>query len=208
MFALALFAVLLPSAQSASMLCVDGGADGASAQTSPVHGPAGATAVLRISAADEHSKNSHECQAEYELFVTPAGGTPASVSLLQSDDDYDRNLAVQLDGFSQDGKQIFGILDERGKHSSRILFDYQTGNASVQLIDLNKNFAHVVAPKCGTALAIIATTKTGGIVLEQNSPKQCDPDRRWLLDPVNEKVERLPRGTAILSLFRQKDEAR
>jgi len=208
MFTLVLFAVLLPSAQSASMPCVDGGANGASAQTSPVHGPAGATVVLRISAADDHSKNSHECQAEYELVITAAGGSSATTSLLISDDDFGRKLAVRLDGFSQDGKRILGILSERGKHSSTVLFEYDITDGSVQLIDLNKTFAHIAIPKCSAALEAIGTTETDRIVLEQTSTPKCGTNTRWLLNPATAKVEQLGRGTSFLSLFQQKDDGR
>src|SRR6266581_9348661 len=58
-----LAASLLP-VQQTSMKCVDTGAEIAAAQTQPLAGPGGASAQLKVSTADDHSKNSHECNAE------------------------------------------------------------------------------------------------------------------------------------------------
>jgi hypothetical protein len=86
-----LAASLLPS-QQAVMECADTGATIATAETQPVRGPSGATAVLKVSASDDHSKDSHDCNADYKLVVTPAaGGAPAEVDFLASDGDYGRS---------------------------------------------------------------------------------------------------------------------
>jgi hypothetical protein len=100
-----LFATLILPAWQASTHCVDSGADTATTQTQPLSGPGGASAVLKVSTADDHSKNSHECMAEYQLGFTPAGGgAPVYVDLIASDADYDRIISLRLYGFSQDGK--------------------------------------------------------------------------------------------------------
>jgi hypothetical protein len=107
-------ASLLPS-QKAAMECADAGAAIASAETDPAHGPSGATAVLKVSTSDDHSKDSHDCNADYKLAVTPsAGGAPVEVNFLASDGDYGRSLSPRLAGFSQDGKRVLGILAEGG----------------------------------------------------------------------------------------------
>jgi hypothetical protein len=50
------------------------GANIAATETLAVRGPAGASAVLKVSTAHDHSKNSHDCNADYKLVVTPATG--------------------------------------------------------------------------------------------------------------------------------------
>ncbi len=186
------------------MKCVDTGAEIAAAQTQPLAGPGGASAQLKVSTADDHSKNSHECNAEYQLLITPAGGgPPVVVDLNASDAEYDRIISLRLDGFSQDGKRIFGILSEAGRFPSTTLFDYGTTNSKARLIDLTKLFLGTAW--CSTTFDVIGTTESGAIALELNSINKCVPKRRVLLDPIS--LQPLPRGPSILPLYKLKDDA-
>jgi len=196
-----LAASLLPS-QQASMECVDTGASIAATETQAVRGPAGATAVLKVSTADDHSKNSHECNADYKLVVTPAtGGALVEADFLASDGDYGRTLSLRLAGFSQDGKRVLGILAESGKYPTTLLFDYHEGGGPVQIVDLNMQFARVAPPGCSQTLVVIGTTASGAIVVESNSEKACGSSRRWLVDPAGSKAKPLPLSAAILGLY-------
>jgi hypothetical protein len=196
-----LAASLLPS-QQASTECVDTGAKVAGTETPAVRGPAGATAVLKVSTADDHSKNSHECNADYKLVVTPAtGGVPVEVGFLASDGDYGRSLSMRLAGFSQDGKRVLGILAEGGKYSTTLLFDYHGSDAPVVIVDLKIKFSRVAPPGCIQTLEVIGTTASGAIVVESNSEKACGSSRRWLVDTPDSKAQPMPRGEAILGLY-------
>ena len=75
---LILLAASLLHPQQASMECVDTGANIAATETQEVRGPRGATAVLKVSTADDHRQElSPTCMADYKLVVTPAaGGAP------------------------------------------------------------------------------------------------------------------------------------
>ena len=195
-----LFAALILAAQQASMHCVDTGAETATAQTQPLPGPGGASAVLKVSTADDHSKNSHECNAEYQLLITPAGGRKAIVvDLNASDAEYDRIISLRLDGFSQDGKRIFGILSEAGKYPLVTLFAYNTIDGQVQLVDLKKQFIRAV--ECQTTFDVVGTTEAGSIAVELNSSNGCVPKRRYLLNPTKGRVQRLQQGVPIQSLY-------
>ena len=197
-----LFAALLLPAQQASMHCVDTGAETAAAQTQPLPGPGGASAVLKVSTADDHSKNSHDCNAEYQLLLMRTGAdTPVVVDLIMSDADYDRLLFLPLDGFSLDGKRVFGIVSETGRYPSTTLLDYDTVRGQVQLIDLKKPFAHIVAAKCSATFDAIGTTETGGIVLELDYADKCAPKSRWLLNPSSQKPQPLPQGASVTNLY-------
>ena len=202
MLPLILLAASLLLSQQASMECVSTGAKIAAAETPAVRGPAGATAVLKVSTADDHSKNSHECNADYKLVVTPAtGGAPVEVDFIASDGDYGRSLSLRLAGFSQDGKRVLGILAEGGKYSTTLLFDYHAGDAQVPIVDLKMQFAWVAPPGCAQTLEVIGTTASGAIVLESNSEKACGLSRRWLVDAAGRKAQPLPPNTAILGLY-------
>jgi len=130
-----------------------------------------------------------------------------AVDVLTSDGDWGRNLSLRLNGFSQDGKQLFGILSEGGNFPSTTLFDYNTGDGKLRVIDLTKRFANMVAAKCHATFDVIGTTATGAIVLKLNSAKQCAPGGRWLVSPSSSSVRRLPQDASFLGLYQFKDDA-
>ena len=208
MLPLILFAASLLPSQQGSMECVDTGANIAATETPAVRGPAGATAVLKVSTSDDHSKNSHDCNADYKLVVTPAtGGAPVEVDFLASDGDYGRSLSLRLAGFSQDGKRVLGILTEGGKYPTTLLFDYHGSDAPVPIVDLKMNFSRVAPPGCIQTLEVIGTTASGAIVVESNSERACGSSRRWLVDTAGSKAQPLPPSAAILGLYESKGRA-
>lgn len=202
-----LAASLLPSLQAA-MQCVDAGATIAATETPAARGPAGAAAVLKVSAADDHGKNSHDCNADYKLVVTLAtGGAPVEADFLASDGDYGRSLSLRLAGFSQDGKHVLGILAEGGKSPTTLLFDFHGSGAPVAIVDLKMMFSRVAPPACLQTLEIIGTVASGGIVLESNSEKTCGSSRRWIVDADGGKARPLPSSASIQGLYESKGRA-
>jgi hypothetical protein len=187
-------------AQEASMQCVDSGVTTAAVETQPWRGPDGLTAVLKVSSSDDYSKNSHLCAAEYKLVIRSAGAdAPVIVDLTMTDGDWDRKLSLRPEGFSHDGKRVFGILSEPGKYPWTTLLDYDTAAGKVQLVDIGKSFAHIVTPACPTNVNVIGTTEAGAIVLDLNSTG-CAPATHWLLN-ANHLVRPLPQGMAIQRLY-------
>ena len=195
-------AFLLP-AEVASMPC----ANLAATQTQPVRGRDGMAALLKVSSADDHRKNSHDCEAQYQLVITPTTGPAVVVALLTSDAGWDRSLSLRLNGFSHDGQRVFGVLSEDGKFSSTTLFDYNTADGTVRLIDLKERFAHIVAAKCVATSNIIGSTTTSAIVLELHPAEPCATGGRWLLNPAGSTVQRLPQHVSFLNLYEFKDDA-
>ncbi|MGA8537928.1 MAG: hypothetical protein WB566_00430, partial [Terriglobales bacterium] len=181
-----LVAVFLLPAQAVSTPC----ANIATTQTQPVRGRDGVVALLKVESEDDHSKNSHDCQAEYQLFLSPGpAGAPVVVDLLTSDAAWNRNLSLRLYGFSQDGRRVFGTLAEDGKFPFTTLFDYDSAEGKVHLIDLRKKFAHIATAKCTPVFDVLGTTATGAIVVEVNSATCFVPDRRWVIGQFEEKVQ-------------------
>ena len=182
------------------MACVDTGATTATTQTQAFPGPAGVSAVLRVSSADDHSANSHLCNADYQLLLRPAAaGEPKVIDLISSAAEYGRRLTLRLNGFSQDGKQVLGILSEGGQTPSTLLFDYNQGGGGVELIDVRKQFAHLLPARCSAASGVIGTTASGAIVLEVNS--HCGPNRRWVVDSGGSRPWPFPPNAAVLGLY-------
>src|SRR5580700_1942992 len=203
-----LLAVSLLPRQQASVHCVDTGAETTASQTQPLRGPGGVTAVLKVSTADDHSKNSHDCNAEYQLLIIPAGsGAPIVVNLLTSDAEYDRIISLRLDGFSQDGKRLFGVISEVGKFPATTLFAYSTADGQVQLMDLRKPFARMMAAKCSATFDVIGTTTAGTIALELSSTEKCSPNTRWVVNPAGGSPQPIPQAASILDLYKSKEGA-
>jgi hypothetical protein len=201
-FALILMLSSLTLAQEASSPC----ANLAAAQSEAAEGPDGTTVVLRVSSTDDASKNSHQCNANYDLKISrPGGGEPQTGELLTSNDDYGRQLSGRLSGFSRDGKHVLGILRESGKHGIMFAFDYQLRDGAVQLIDLKEKIAGMANGNCGETAAI-GTTANGGIVVEVTAGvkggKPCAASGRWMVDGSGRKAQRLRADAAVAPLRR------
>src|ERR1700720_4589644 len=140
---LAFAASRFPSEQGSAQ-CVDPGTHIAVTETQPVRGASGTIAVLKVSTSDDHGRNSHLCNTEYQLLIMPAAGSaPVEADLLTANDDYGRSLSLRLDGFTQDDSQILGILSESGKRTATFLFEYEITNGNAQLVDLTHEFARI-----------------------------------------------------------------
>lgn len=201
-----LLAVLLSSSplssQQASIQCGDGGSRIATTQTQALGAPGGIAAVLKVSSADDHDKNTHLCKADYVLLITPARTRLARpVDILSTDADWDRTLYLRLDGFAHNGKRVFGVLTERGKYPSITLFVYNTVTGKVELINLRKQFAHVIAERCWASLSVVGTIGAHTIVIEVSSATACAAHGRWQVTPNGASAHRVPRGTSVQNLF-------
>jgi len=189
-----LLACLLHRAQGQSMDC----SNTASTRSRAVSGPAGVSAVLIVASSDDHGKNSHGCMADYSLLITPSDGVSAD-RFFASDGEWGRRLSVDLDGFSRDGKHVFGLISENGKFSFVRVFDYDKTAHHAEVIDVQQALAHLKAAKC-SAYAVAGTTDAGAIVLEPNTASDCRGYHRWQLDRTG-KLGNLARGAPFLSLY-------
>jgi len=178
MFILALVVAFLFPVQ-VEMTRVDTGAIIQTVQTQPLRGPGGESATLRISSADDHSKDNHSCEADYQLVLNAGSNALEKIELLTSDDDYQRPLSGRISGFSHDGKLILGILAEGSEHASTMLFVYDTASHATQVVDLGQRFAGVLAKKCAASFDIVGTADHGGIVIKLDSASHCAPEGRF-----------------------------
>jgi hypothetical protein len=156
--------------------------------------------VLKVSSDDDHGKNTHLCSADYVLLIRSDGATRA-VDLLTTDADWDRTLYLRLDGFAHNGKRVFGVLAELGKYPSTMAFAYSIAEGNAKLIDLKRQFAHVVTAGCSATFDVVGTTETGAIVVELKSSELCEAKGRWLINPAGTSAHRLPPGAAVEPLF-------
>src|SRR5271170_3227629 len=73
---------------------------GVQGQTEAVRSSAGFTVALTMNADDDHSKNSHECMANFAFQVTRPDGTSSVLGFLSSNDKWDRPLVFRIEGYS------------------------------------------------------------------------------------------------------------
>lgn len=125
--------------------------------------------------------------ASYTLRITlpdgrdGAAGLIPSMGFTASDGEWGRRLSVHLDGFSKDGKHIFGVISEGGKYSFVQVFDFRRDGSHSE-IQVKNGLARLRAVNCGTSFAIAGTTGNGELVLEPNTENRCRADHRWTLD--------------------------
>lgn len=190
----------LVAAQQASMSCAN--VVTAHAQTEPVRGPKGTSALVKISSADDHAKDTHLCMAEYQIVVSRmSANQPQSAALMDSDGDWGRDLKVELNGFSQDGKEILGLLSEDGAYPVQQVFKYNTGDGTVQITDLRAQLARVLPKKCRPSAQVVGTDSNGQAVLELTSSDGCVVSGRWLVDFDKGQLKRISLRTSVLELY-------
>ena len=138
------------------------GGTGVKGQTLPVRSSAGFTVVLTVNADDDHSKNSHKCEANYTLKITgPDGSSLPPFQFLSSDDEWARPLRFRVEGFSNDGHHVFILLIE-GDYPQSLQakeFDVNSGH-EVKSVFLNPPFTRGLSRDCAATLHIVGTSLT------------------------------------------------
>ena len=166
-------------------------------------GQGGVVAVLRVNTHDDHMKDSHQCMAEYHLHITLPDGheeaTDTGYGFTNSIDEWGRRISVHLDGFSNDGQHVFGVISEGGKYASVQVFDFKRGGPHVE-IAVQQGLSHLKAVRCGTSFAVAGTTDAGEIVLEPNTTNQCRIDHHWVLDRAG-KLRDATKNDSFLPLY-------
>lgn len=192
-----LAAGLVTFVQPVSVAC----GSSAVAQTQAVRGPDAATAVLKVSTEDDHAKDTHLCMADYKLEITGNSAQPHAAALLASDNDWGRRISIQLGGFSQDGKEILGMFSEGGSSPTQQVFEYSQDDESVRFFDLRKLAANLKPEKCLVNAQIMGTLKSGAVVVQLRSGKNCVRLSEWLLNSVNGPLRHLPRHALVQQLY-------
>jgi len=168
-------------------------------------GPGGVIATLVVHSEDDHSKNSHDCLAIYKLRITLPDGRDGAAELMpsmgffSSDAGWGRRLSVHLDGFSADGRHIFGVISEAGKYSFVTVFDFNRDGPSTE-IQVQNGLSRLREANCGTSFAVAGTTDRGELVLEPNTTNPCRKDHRWLLDKTGQ-LRAMASNSTLVTLY-------
>jgi len=184
-------------------------------QTVPVRSGAGFTVVVTVSADDDHSKNSHQCAADYTLKITrPDGSSVPPYKFLSSDDEWGRPLRFRVEGFSKDGRHVFILLMEGNYPQSLQADEFDVNSAhKLKSVLLDRPFTRGLSQDCAATLHIIGTFQEAYIVLGTEAKDGCGSVERWQLAhnkhvlqgnlpaevPINHPVH-LPRQAAVIEL--------
>jgi hypothetical protein len=168
-------------------------------------GPGGVVAVLKVHSEDDHNKNSHQCEANYTLQIVLPDGRDGAAGLIppmgftSSVGEWGRRLSVHLDGFSNDGQHIFGVISEGGKYSFVQVFDFKRDGSHVEM-QIQQGLSNLKAANCGTSFAVAGTANAGEIVLEPNTADRCRIDHRWLVNKAG-NLRDLPKSDSFTPLY-------
>src|ERR1039457_1751276 len=162
---------------------------GVKGQTAAVRSSAGFTVVLTMSADDDHSKNSHQCEVEFSLNIIRPDGTSSASKFFSSDDQWDRPLAFRLEGFAPDGKHVFIFISEGSYPAEITVGEYDITSSlppggwlnEVRGAMLGAPFTRRLSRNCAATLHIIGTTPVGYIVLGTEAKEGCASVERWQL---------------------------
>jgi hypothetical protein len=162
---------------------------GVKGQTEQVRSSAGFTVALTMNADDDHSKNSHECLANFAFQITRPDGTSSVQGFLSSDDEWNRPLVFRIDGFSPDGKHAFIFLSEGDYPAEITVGEYDITTSlppggflnAVRSVVLGAPFSQRLARDCAATLHVIGTTPVGYIVLGTEATDGCANVERWQL---------------------------
>lgn len=194
---------------------------GVNGQTAAVRSSAGFTVVLTMSGDDDHSRNSHQCEAEFSLNITRPDGTSLAFKFFSSDDRWDRPLAFRVEGFSPDGKHVFIFISEDSYPADITVGQYDITASpppggwlnEVKGAMLAAPFTRRLSRNCAATLHIIGTTPVGYIVLGTEAKDGCASVERWQLthnkrvmrgnlpaEVANNHSAHLPLHTAVTKL--------
>ena len=151
-------------------------------QTMPLRSSAGFTAILKMDSDDDHSKNSHQCAAEYTLEISRPDGTSKSFQVLYSDDEWGRPLDFRVEGFSKDGSHVLILLIE-GTYPQSVQateFNMSSGH-QVKSVMVDAQFTSRLSRDCAATLHVTGITPEGYIVLGTEARDGCVSVERWQL---------------------------
>lgn len=145
--------------------------------------------------------------ASYYLRITfPDGRTtqlpPAtSYGFGNNDGEWGRRLSVHLDGFSRDGRHIYGVISEGGKYSLVQVFDFEREDGPFKVVQIKEGLPRLKAGHCGTSFAVAGTTDSGELVLEPNTASPCRMEHRWVLNKSGELRDLTTTDRSFASLY-------
>jgi hypothetical protein len=184
------------------------------AQTAPLRSSAGFTAMLKMHSEDDHSQNSHLCEADYSLQISrPDGSANLPFDVLGDDDDWDRPIAFRIDGFSRDGHHVFVVILDGAYPGSIYTMDYDMSSGSrSREVSLDRHFTRRLSLACAATLHIAGISPKGLMVLGSSAKDGCPRGELWQLRPnkykgsltgglvLPEYPEQLSSGTGIATL--------
>lgn len=155
------------------------------AQTSPLRSGAGFTATLKMHSEDDHSKNSHLCEADYSLLISrPDGLANLPFNVLGDDGDWDRPIAFRVDGFSRDGHHVFVFILAGAYPGSIYTMEYDmSSGARSRDVSLDRHFTSRLSRACAATLHIAGISPKGLMVLGSSAKDGCPRAELWQLRP-------------------------
>ena len=134
---------------------------------------------------DDHGKNSDQCMAEFTLQITrPDGSSMPPFKPGNYDGEWDRPLVFRIEGFSQDGRQVFFFISEGTYPEDLTAMEYDMNSGSkVRAIILDRPFTRQLSRACAASLHIVGISPANLIVLGSEAKDGCVRAELWQLTP-------------------------
>ncbi len=150
-------------------------------QTAAVRSADGVAVALRFHSEDDHGKNTHLCQSEYELqIVRPDGSASGTGWNDLSDGEWDRAITFGMEGFTADGQRAFARVSEGGRSLTLEVLVYDLHTHSDDAFSLDSDFLKKLGP-CVQALHVEGLTSQGEVVVGTGPGGACGLRQRWRL---------------------------
>jgi hypothetical protein len=190
------------SSQEFSIACGENG----SAQTKSLKGPGGISVSMIVFADDDANKDSHQCMTSYFIKIIPDPGFNGRpyTGFFSSDDDWERPVNGRLEGFSQDGKIVLGMISESGAYPFTQVFEHETASLRHAEFDVTSEMHRLTSLKCRGTLRIEGTARHGEIVLASASDNGCHAKLRLIIGPGTNGLQPLPPDEIVTPLLNAK----
>ncbi len=183
-------------------------ANGLFEQTPAVKNNQGFAVSFRLQSGDDHGKNTHGCETEYEMQIAVPGGSTRETGWDNGNDaEWERSLAFDVEGFSANGERAVALIKEGGRFPMYEVLVYEVHMQEHYAYSLDDRFLKSLGATCAQALQVTGMTAHGEIVLGTGDGRSCVNSRVWRITANLSKrgsnlVEMLPAGAAIVPLVR------
>ena len=151
-------------------------------QTAPLRSSVGFTAILKMHGDDDHSKDTHLCEADYSLQISrPDGSANPPFNVTSDDAEWDRPLVFRIDGFSRNGHDVFVFILDGAYPGSIDTMDYDMNSDRPREVFLDQHFTRRLGRACAATLHIAGISTKGLMVLGSSARDGCSRAELWQL---------------------------
>jgi len=178
-------------------------------QTNAARNASGVVVALQMHTDDDHKKELHWCESEYQLRIVRADGSSAQTGWDNGNEaEWNRLINFRIEGFSDGGKRAVTLLYEGGKNPmvEVLMFGLATRTPGVDAsYTLTNGFLQNLGVGCVASLQVSGLTKEGQVVIATKQEGGCRKQTAWKISGQRNArganlAARLPIGVPVIPL--------